>query len=189
MELGNNAHINYRLLGQAITYYEGEGFNYIEVPWAVSKDVIDYTCPKNNKQFPLNDKFLVGSAEQSFLSLAFDGKLDWDKKYMAVTPCFRDEAKDHRFHYDYFIKLELFQYHKDWDSNVVIDFAATALDFFAKFSAPRIIPMDEEDKSYDILVEEIEVGSYIKRQIPNLCAWTCGTGLALPRFSEALHGL
>jgi hypothetical protein len=101
--------INYFLLSQAISYYTELGYEYVEVPWNVSKVASNLTCQNDSYIFCLDDgSTMVGSAEQSFIELLrHTDRITHLKKYMTVTPCFRREQDDET-HCEQFIKLELF---------------------------------------------------------------------------------
>lgn len=101
--------INWHLFSKAITTYTHLGYKLIEVPWLVDQQAIDVTLPPSAKPFTVSGcgelNQLVGSAEQSFIYLALQGKL-LPGKYQALTPCFRDDKED-ELHHKYFMKLEL----------------------------------------------------------------------------------
>ncbi len=79
--------IDYALLGRAFDYYLGLGYTYVEVPYAVSHDIIRLTLPPQYEpDYVAGLGCLVGSAEQSLLSLDLG-----PGSYMAVSPCFRPE--------------------------------------------------------------------------------------------------
>ena len=178
--------IDYKILHNAIEFYKDLGYEYIEVPWVVDKEFDDATRPKEKK--PINvdiwDKRMIGSGEQSFLSI-FD-TLEEDKKYMCVTPCFRDEEED-ELHSRYFIKLELFS--KSWEN-----IRADARLFYSTYiSNTKLLQYEKnEDGVVDIVYDDIELGSYGSRTV-NLgfksYSYHYGTGLAEPRFSTILSKL
>jgi hypothetical protein len=101
--------INWHLFSKAITSYTHLGYQLIEVPWLVDQQAIDVTLPPGATPFTVSGcgelNQLVGSAEQSFIYLALQGKL-LPGKYQALTPCFRDDKED-ELHHKYFMKLEL----------------------------------------------------------------------------------
>lgn len=101
--------INWHLFSKAITTYTHLGYKLIEVPWLVDQQTINVTLPPGKKPFTVDGcgevNQLVGSAEQSFIYLALQGKL-LPGKYQALTPCFRDDQED-ELHHKYFMKLEL----------------------------------------------------------------------------------
>jgi hypothetical protein len=101
--------INWSLFSKAISAYEDLGYKLIEVPWQVDRKTIDITLPPGKIPATVSSggdtNYLVGSAEQSFIYLALQGKL-LPGKYQALTPCFRDDPED-EWHQKYFMKLEL----------------------------------------------------------------------------------
>src|ERR1700722_19548558 len=100
--------IDYNILNHSIFYYKTNGFEYIEVPWTVDESISNMTKPDYKKNFFLKEKSLVGSAEQSFMQLIKENKLNYGK-YITTTPCFRDEIVDD-LHKQYFMKTELIVY-------------------------------------------------------------------------------
>lgn len=175
---------SWKRLATACEFYSQFGkFRYRNVQWAVPPEIVDITKPKELAHFYINDASLVGSAEQSFLS---EYEKLTDEKYYALTPCFRDEVDYEGFHHPYFMKLELFS--KD-DSNLIF-FKDAALAFFHMITPFQIknklteVRFDEDN--YDIMLGNIELGSY-SRRYHNDMVWVCGTGLAEPRFTEALE--
>ena len=195
--------INYNYISNAIGFYKKHGYKLIEVPWLVEKKYIDLTIPAGH--FPhevyleTKDKVaqyrhcLVGSAEQSFLKLIIEDKLE-PGKYMAATPCFRDdpfhnETKDSEIHQEYFMKLELCTVDVDSNPYTVSDEAAR---FLNQFFSKRVISnptgpayQGEAAMSLDLLSPEgIELGSYLYKSI-DCKSVVFGTGVAEPRLSQA----
>lgn len=193
--------IDYKLLADAIQFYEKLGYIMVDVPWYIPKDEMLY-APKVNSfvlskgQFKGNKMSLLGSAEQAFIMLMQEGKLMPYTKYMAVTPCFRDDKVD-SLHKPYFTKLELFAYANpvyynlsqiDYSNKFIMD----AFSFFEtivsieKLSIIKIADHIEVEKhSMSIELNGIEIGSYANRDYNNYYNYGCGTGLALPRFTIA----
>lgn len=123
--------------------------------------------------------YLVGSAEQGFLQLMRGGRLISGKKYMSISPCFRDDPVDD-WHCQYFTKLELFIPGGDhWARDEIME-AAGAF-FISQSVFPEVRTID--DQSYDWEYNGVELGSYYWRQVGGL-KWACGTGLAQPRFNQ-----
>lgn len=212
--------IDYVLFGRSIKYYEAYGFQLIEVPWWVSWEVMSVTAPHgvdlSKSYIPMADKYLVASAEQSFLQMMFDGKLT-KGKYMAITPCFRDDMED-ELHQKYFMKLELIVVdprNADSEFNAMINQANR---FFNDLTTYRQLPsliseygsgamtstiishhchqvsVDDPRSivARDILLQGIEIGSYGIRKYhkdERTHTWVYGTGLAEPRFSTVLSVL
>lgn len=119
---------------------------------------------------------LVGSAEQSFIQMIFDGTLP-PGRYQTVTPCFRSDAQD-ELHESHFIKLELID---TANSSSWPDIASIAQDFF---SIPTSI-VGISDKQCDIVSADIELGSYGCRRMFKDVFFAYGTGVAEPRYSLA----
>lgn len=183
--------INYSLISKAIKSYKKLGYQYIEVPWMVPKHVIDITLPPKRQAYKAvsssvyadDDSYLVGSAEQSFLSLIIDKKLK-DGKYVAASPCFRDEIED-KYHFKTFFKVELIHYCSQGllsriDLNDVILDAKEVLE---QFTDKKVKFVHLEDNTYDLQIEGVEVGSYGLRHYADF-NWIYGTGIAEPRFSS-----
>lgn len=175
--------IEWSLIGQAIDFYSKYDFQYIEVPWTVSSEAIAVTLPIDKYGFlawhPKKELgFLVGSAEQSFIQMMISGKLD-PGRYSAATPCFREDDID-QYHLPYFFKIELI----DTISESVNDTLSIAKSFFDKLSLKPTEILETSDNCYDIYLNGIEIGSYGLRRYQKY-AWVYGTGLALPRFSQA----
>lgn len=78
---------------KAVKHYSKCGYKEIEyVPIFVNKEIINITIPPNLEAFKVsNNKYLVGSAEQSIIRNNYFGK----NKLMAFSPCFRDEPTDY----------------------------------------------------------------------------------------------
>jgi len=188
MENENNVKIDWVLIGEAVAHYSRLGFEYIETPWMVSKEAAGITCPDQNYHDVIsrNNRVLVASAEQGFLQLDLDGKLQGEK-YVSCGPCFRisdaEENKD-GFHQETFFKVELYVRCDNFDQAVEVaqQLATTAVQFMG-YSA-QIVPMGPT--SWDIEYDGIEVGSYGAREYKNLC-WAYGTGIALPRWTQAVN--
>jgi len=204
--------INYLLIAKAIEYYVQNGYKYIEVPWVVSSEALNITCPKIYKM-RFKDKSTVYSGEQSFLQMILDYKL-MPGKYVCATPCFRpgDETVSN-LHFNTFFKVELINFLGraclgDQDTNKLLDemvntcqsFYKSVLDNPNLFSDKMDIHVektkDEERhlcmtlSSCDIVTnDDIEIGSYGVRltndPTEKSILWIYGTGLALPRFTLA----
>lgn len=169
--------INWKFLSKAIELYKNRGFSYIEVPWVVSKEITKITH-NDNINYNTNVGDLVGSAEQSFLSLEFDGKLI-PGKYLTLTPCFRDDKID-LLHQQTFMKVELYQ-------NVDVNEASLKeIIFLCQTVIEKLlndkVSLEKTEIGYDILYKNIELGSYGIRKFKEK-EWIYATGLAEPRFS------
>lgn len=199
-------HIDLSRLVSAQKLYESEGFESVHVPWVVEWSAIAATCSDFRLVQPVrqadgSERYLVGSAEQSFLQIMLDQqagrshpnapRLRYGERYQATTPCFRLENEDES-HFPYFMKVELFMpIAGTCREEVVLDmadiFAATAhkvmealLPYHEEFAA-KIVPTEEGS---DIIHGELELGSYGIRRNDDFW-WVYGTGLALPRFDLA----
>lgn len=180
--------IDWARIGRAVSFYEKCGFTYIEVPWYVDERFVEVTYPETlspTHDFQTKRGELVGSAEQSFLQLTAAGELPSyvnKAKWLAVTPCFRDNQPDDEFHYPYFMKAELYW---PWaEPSSVAALLSAAFEFFiSEGAAPEIVKTDE---GWDLNVGGIEVGSYGFREVADL-QWAYGTAVAEPRFSQALR--
>lgn len=175
--------IDYIKIGKAIEYYKSEGFKYIEVPWVADEDIIKTTLPIDRDVIKCQLGNLVGSAEQSFLQLVKNKKLQLDgyHRYMACTPCFRDENNDF-LHKSYFMKVELFipTMVNDETLDKVVNIC---LKFFKKYISCKVI---ETEEGFDIVTEDnVELGSYGIRNDGNI-SWIYATGLAEPRLTSQI---
>lgn len=166
--------INWRLLGDAVVYYERLGYKYVEVPYVVPEEIIRLTLPP---QYDADEVpglgCLVGSAEQSLLSMDLP-----DGSYLAVSPCFRPEPVLNEFYQRHFMKVELFQLGGYMNPMQMLLHAQDFMSGYAKVDVIRT------DQGKDLVVDGVEVGSYGFRESGGR-KWACGTGLALPRFSVA----
>lgn len=170
--------MNLMRLAAAQEYYENLGYKNIEVPWVVDKDVNLITAPPNPTLYPLENKFLVASAEQSFIQSLKDGKLP-PGRYQATTPCFRDDELD-ELHQRYFMKLELFDNTRDGDS-----YMRTVLDSQEFFSKYVTVERKLTAVGMDLESGGIELGSYGVRETP-YGKFVYGTGCAEPRLGYAI---
>lgn len=180
--------IHWVLLGEAMKFYQNRGYKYVEAPWIVHNVMNMITCPHEDFLMKIagTNSSLVGSAEQSFLSMQLNGKLP-KGKYVSCSPCFRNETAADALHLPYFMKVELYQ----TDKTEIDDMYALiqdAEDFFhstysgnKKQGLKRVVT----GEGVDIEINGIEVGSYGLRNFSSH-KWIYGTGLALPRFSQAL---
>jgi aspartyl/asparaginyl-tRNA synthetase len=179
--------INWRNLSDAISYFVDHGFSYIEAPWVVPDEIIMATCPQNRFMVRSDIGNLVGSAEQSFIHLDNQNLLETGR-FVACTPCFRNEDEIDEFHQKSFMKVEL--YVNENPSQEVFDiFLEDMVNFYG-----TLLNDDEkndlkihsvDDSSVDIELYGVEIGSYGFRTFKNK-SWIYGTALAVPRFSTAL---
>lgn len=177
--------VDYTNIGKAIDYYTSYGFKYIEVPWYVDRDITNITCPDRGNVFLTEYGDLVGSAEQSFISMALNKEIG-SGRYCAVTPCFRDDQTDD-IHMKYFMKVELIILKAGkFDLMYAERDAVLGLcyDFFKSVGCSKLDIVKTEDGK-DIENNNIEVGSYGVRRHSDI-QWVYGTGIAEPRCSLSL---
>ena len=176
--------INWQLLSKAHEYYS-KFFLYKETPFIVPEYFSSITKPHTNSSFILNEDMfqsqpheLVGSAEQGFIYLLLTNKIS-NGSFFSITPCFRADNYD-KIHFPWFMKLEIFE----CPSNLsrVIDVLDICLEFFKKNKDGNYQIVKTSDMSWDINLNNIEIGSYGIRNI-NKQMILYATGLALPRFS------
>ena len=184
--------IDWQLLATAVDYYKSLGFEYVEVPWKVSVDSAKVTCPSDGILEMSDDLVLIASAEQGFIDLVRDGLLPRDKggvNYVACTPCFRvQDAERSILHHPYFMKVELFVRleNEDQGDSTVKELMHKARRLMGMNGAiPEVRKFD--DGTVDLEIDGIEVGSYGWKWHRDVGLWAYGTGLALPRFSQALE--
>lgn len=177
--------IDWTMLSKAVDYYHNRGYRYVEVPWVVSDAVHRLTCPRDEWIMRSDLGALVGSSEQSFLSLDLDGKLE-KGRWLACTPCFRPDIPDD-LHQQYFMKVELYV-NLDPTVEKVQDVITHAMAFFTAHAPGRTEVVRTGEASWDIDIGGIEVGSYGYREAGDL-KWVFGTGIAEPRFSTAMKRL
>ena len=182
--------INLNVIINAIWWWQSKGFTTdIGAPYLVDPDIMSFTCPPgviDKRMTHSNGKQYVASAEQSFLQMEKDGKIPYteNKKYMALTPCYRDEAVLDEFHYNIFLKLELFVYHVVCEEEV--DYAlACDLQSFLNLNGMQT-EIVRTDIGWDVEYKGLELGSFGYRESPEGVLYVYGTGLAEPRTSTAL---
>jgi seryl-tRNA synthetase len=187
--------ISWQRLGDAIAHYRHLGYEEIETPWAVNREASDVTRPPGRPNFDMiagDDNYgaLVASAEQGFIHLRMFDVLE-PGRYISCGPCFRNEPVIDETHRLYFMKAELIDT-VDVSRASLHRMMGDAMETFKKlapyevWSDIKIVPtgMDE----FDIEAGGIEIGSYGIRDIPGF-SWVYGTGLAEPRFGQAIARL
>lgn len=181
----NNKTINWKRVGEAVEFYKTHGAEYIEVPWAVSRPSTDATLPPGAKVITSSIGDLVGSAEQSFIELMNERR--FTRWCVAASPCWRPDRED-ELHQTYFFKVELFvQTSTIEDAKLSAGILAMrATEFFVGQGAKPQLVVTEAGA--DLELHGIEIGSYGARQYQDKI-WAYGTGLAEPRFSQALARL
>lgn len=169
--------IDTKLLIEAMSYYESIGYEPLASPMLVDKDIVELTLPKGKVAREHLGKYYVGSAEQSLYQLIKDG-FNPDGSYMLISPCERDEVLD-KIHFGIFLKVELVSTEKSC-ADICND-----VDYFYSiqgFSSEVICT----EQGFDLEIEGIEVGSFGERRYKDFNI-TFGTGLALPRISQAAN--
>lgn len=176
--------IDWKLVGDAIQFYQDKGYRYIEVPWIVNPQAVDATCPSDRVAIQayhptLELGFLVGSAEQSFIHMMIEDRLP-PGRYCAATPCFRDDRLT-PIHHRYFFKVELIEVSPS--TKDITGIISCAREFMQQHVGVKLEVVKTED-GLDLHCNSVEVGSYGHRQYLQY-HWIYGTGLALPRFTQA----
>lgn len=181
--------IDYSILGKACKYYESLGFTQIEVPWIVNRVYMEITSPVPGVGCAIGlengQDYLVCSAEHGFIRQALLCELKERTPFYAVSPCFRDEIRDET-HSTWFMKMELFELNTERRCKAsAYKWANFARDFYANECGIRLPYVMETDIGWDVMFEDLELGSYGVRQLMGRewCAY--GTGVALPRVSLA----
>ncbi len=176
--------IDWGRLAQALAFYEARGFERVELDWHASRTISAWTCPDAQRMYAFDDDVLVGSAEQGFMQAQVEGRLVPGKRYVALTPCFRREPVLSDTHRLQFMKVELYTA-GTCSLEEAHALASVAKDCLkALGSCPvEVVPTPE---GLDLEIAGLEVGSYAARRHGEH-AWTCGTGLAEPRFSIAVN--
>lgn len=183
MASGFQTPIDWARLARALAFYQAHGFELVELNWHASPEVCMWTSPSAERMYSFGPGTLVGSAEQGFIQAQVDGLLTLGKHYVALTPCFRREPVVSDTHRLQFMKVELYV-PGEASPGAEQRLAACAQAFMASEGAHAVC-VPTEPSGIDLEVEGIEVGSYVARQHGEHL-WTCGTGLAEPRFSLAL---
>ena len=169
--------IDIGLINFAYLHYLNRGYKPLSAPMIVDKDVVEITLPEGRVSKEHLGKFYVGSAEQSFYQLLKDGLVP-DGSYMMITPCHRDEVNDET-HLDIFLKIELVSVNKTY-----VNIAQDAFDLYKFLGEDVETKIIEESRGIDLEIDGVEVGSFGFRAVSGYVV-NYGTGLALPRFSQA----
>ncbi len=174
--------IDYHKLSSALDHYEARGYEYMEVPWVVSREAEAATLPPDATATSVQYGELVGSAEQGFIELLLRGRTVL--KACAITPCFRMEDSYDELHHAYFMKLELINTDASRDNlwRMIHD----AQDFLGNYTRTEIEQTGTE--TYDLVDSKhhIELGSYGIRTFRNT-PYIYGTGVALPRLDTVIR--
>lgn len=178
--------IDYGKIDDCIKHYESKGYVRIETPWTVTPQIGDLTKPEGADDIRLHhndNKVLVASGEQSFLYLYNKGFLP-KGKFQTVTPCFRSDSFG-PFHTKYFIKNELI-ITDEVSTKKLDEMVMMVKDHLDEAYQVPFYILPTTPTAYDILLDDIEIGSYGIRSCPFL-DWIYGTGIAEPRLSKALE--
>lgn len=172
------------LIYKAMEFFKSCGYEFISVPYVVNKDIVGYTLPEGREAHAHGEYgYYVGSAEQSIYQLIEDGGV-LPKKCLAITPCQRDESILDESHLEIFLKIELISFDLGFDHRNIRD---DVLNFYDSLNIANITTVVQDDNvSYDININDVEVGSYGYRWFKNVLV-SYGTGLALPRLEYAIN--
>lgn len=177
-----------RLLTYAEAFYQRLGYRHEMVPWLVEPEISALTRPSDRRDFFVKDLALVGSAEQGFLHIMERGELQ-PGRYVATTPCFRDEDPLDFWHQQYFMKTELIDT-AEVNNEGLKRILADAESFFSQFLPVKRVQLGAEMFDLVSAESEIELGSYGLRTTEirgKQLAWVYGTGCAEPRLSKILE--
>jgi len=177
--------IDWERIARAVSFYKTCGYRYIETPWAVPESTHLLTsdkAPKTSESIP------VASAEQGFLYLMLRGKLLPGVDYVSAGPCFRPEDEGRPFSQPHFFKVELFKYSSSDYKVHVIDHLLPATQYFCHEAGryPKRVCTNDNTGDADLMLGDVEIGSYGTRSFENRLHWSYGTGLAEPRFQMAM---
>ena len=185
--------IDLALLHRAMMHYEEDGCHFATVPYLVDPDIMEFTCPPgviDKRLTHFDGKQYVASAEQSFLQMEKEGKLDGDDlipPMLALTPCYRDEYILDEVHLNIFLKLEIFHYNPEEVRGVnwAYFWAESMQSFFAEEGL--VTHIIATNIGYDVITEGgLELGSFGYRTSPKGVQYVYATGLAEPRASIAI---
>lgn len=165
-------------------------FRAKRVPGLVDPDVMSHTCPPgvhDDRLYGAGTDTVVASAEQSFLQLDKNGEIEpgW---WMALTPCYREESVFDDTHLPVFLKLELIRLARPEEElhRLEAEWVAYRMkDFFMEFYAMPTTVIETED-GWDVMYDDLELGSFGVRKTMTGKSYVYGTGLAEPRASIAL---
>lgn len=189
LKVFSRAPISWPRVGRAVEFYTNNGFTPVETPWRVSVEVFRTTSPASAVPLrcrlpPERPEILVGSAEQGLLTLMPTLS---SGRYLSVSPCFRDGERDD-LHFADFVKVELCVVAPLNTGSSTMETLRVARDFF--LSEHLDTEVVTTDIGFDLEGHGVEVGSYGHRTatVDGVhVSWVYGTGLAEPRFSQALQ--
>jgi hypothetical protein len=181
-----DAAVDWKNLSDAVAYFTSAGYRYVEVPWSVPGEITRVTCPEERWIVSSSLGDLVGSAEQSFMHLKREGQLG-PGKFVACSPCFRNEDTVDDLHQRTFMKVELYQ---DADMSDPLGCVQRHVSEVVAFHRTLLPGMEHHltirrvgPLAIDIELDGIEIGSYGVRSW-NGCDWLYGTAIAEPRFTS-----
>lgn len=163
----------YGRIAHAIDYYIQKGYEWIDTPWIVPSSVRNMTFKGHKEQCYFGS--LVGSAEQGFIHLMQQKVLKPSGLYVSAGPCFRFDDLGHANKHPYFFKVELC-------AIGTLEYSEMMQDALGYLTGKTV----ETPEGYDIELNGLEIGSYGSREVDGL-KWSYGTGLAEPRYTEALE--
>lgn len=188
-------------------FYAALGYTRIEVPWMVpyrsSAATLDderrsFKCTSTGSMNPYSagdSAYLIGSAEQGVIERIYSNRLQ-PGRYVSCSPCFRNEpVKYDALHPPQFMKVELnilSSIFGDRDFEIgtpeetIEEIMHHARSFMQSIS-PCSVEIDYLEEVTDLTINGIEVGSYGMRLISGTQMLFYGTGLALPRFEQAIN--
>ncbi len=111
---------------------------------------------------------------------------------MSVGPCFRPQDSEKPYHQGQFFKIELINIlspgtdiSNKW--KVACNLVETAREVMKReVPSDRLIMIVRTNEGFDLELNGLEIGSYGARSFKGL-TWEYGTGLAEPRFTQALN--
>ena len=59
--------INWHLLAEAVAYYKGKGYQYVEAPWTVRRDITEVTFPNAYEAMGAGEKDSVEDTIETYL--------------------------------------------------------------------------------------------------------------------------
>lgn len=187
--------LDYDLIQNALDYYESLQYKYIETNWLISKEADDFTRPFIATPAVVNnDRYFIGSAEQSFIDKIFNNQLkDEEPIYYSVSPCLRLGDTETDYHTEEFLKVELntITNNEIVAINLMNKFKNDAKRYFKEISNENILEHAITDMNIDLEINGIEVGSYGYRELYDKKDGyyiVYGTGLAVPRFRQLIKG-
>lgn len=177
--------IDWSRLAEAVAYYKMHGFQYTEVPWKVAAEAAAITMPDSGYMEWSDGLVMSASGEQGFIGLELDSLMPVtnNPNFVTCTPCFRiNDGGRSYIHHPYFMKVELYVrcLDKAQAERVAYELLLKAKRFM---SADTVVTTMD---GWDLEINGIEVGSYGARYHEKIGWWSYGTGLAEPRYSQAL---